>query len=273
MINGYIFPSNKAVDRLFPQEVDKYENFSIIFVFRKTDDEKRLKNLEACLRYYRKNYSLAQIIVAEQFSDIPKINVSQDVEKVSFEDSGLFLKSKLMNLSVIRCKYNKIFFCDADILVDFHILNNCLAYLGSYDFSKPYARKLRDVKINLESDDLFSEKREVTRQRTDSPLGGGAFCFTKEFYLKIGGMDEFFKGYGSEDHAFGLKVVNLGKACYLDGEALHLHHDTAVKTLVNYKEIADTNNDYYHKLSNFDQEGFDNYIRKQRLYFEANYLI
>ena len=54
---------------------------------------------------------------------------------------------------------------------------------------------------------------------------GGAYVIKKELWISVGGMDEYFVGWGAEDDAFHILCKKrLGNTVFLQGYNYHLYH-------------------------------------------------
>lgn len=65
---------------------------------------------------------------------------------------------------------------------------------------------------------------DKTKHLSQQFAGGGLLVITRDAWDKVGGFDESFIGWGYEDSAMTMSLLNLGLWERLPGEAFHLWH-------------------------------------------------
>lgn len=218
---------------------EKSSGISIVIPVRGTD---RQKNLNYCISsLLLQNIEKMEIIVSEE-DIVPKINIDlfrrdSRIKKV-FTKSSLksFNKSIAINVGVSNSLYNKILMNDADIITPAGYLKRIDTILDSYDCC--FLGK-EIYKVDLLGNSLLWRKKK----RVDY-FSGGSIAFTKKCFIDIGGMNEQFCGYGSEDCEFWERINKLANIYEnRDSSFLHLNHKRIASLSVNadlYSKIVST---------------------------------
>jgi len=229
-------------------------------------DFRRRINLESVVHYYRSNFPGSEILVVEQFEYEPTYQ-SKLVKKIDFQGSRLN-KPKMLNLGWANSTNNIVIFCDNDLLLETISIRNCATLIrnGEFDLITPYILGvfLPDSEKFFGSD-LSVLKKKFSAHVIPSPLCGGSFVTTKDFYYKFGGFDESFEGWGPEDSAASIKAINTGKcSAYLPGIVFHLYHITAQQNQDQFNEIKAKSEKLFDNLISLDSNQFEELIQKHR---------
>lgn len=208
--------------------------YSYILSFR-DDGCGRLENLFAVLEWMA-SLERTQFLVVEQ-DDAPCPGMSSlpdSVEHVFLFNPGPFNKSWGFNVGAKRSSGEVLALADADILVDTTVVKACLGECREkFDAINPFSTL---VDLDPERTETFRRTRDlVTRQQEliNRDYKGQYLCFCggiyvirKSSYLRLGGQDERFLGWGGEDDAMSVKINLLEQtATNQSGRAYHLYHE------------------------------------------------
>jgi glycosyltransferase involved in cell wall biosynthesis len=220
-----------------PAEVPtSYSRVSVVMAFRGRDDG-RLEGLKKCIRSIREQTINCYIILIEQ----DKSPVHQDeleplVDSYLFTYSSfLFNKSWAFNCGVMIAPDDLVLLHDCDLLLPKHYIKESIKILDTKDIALPWAKI---AYLTEESSKQYPDcNPRVSYILTNHQAVGGSLLVRKKFYLRIGGMDERFKGWGAEDNAFYSKSIKLGKVNRANPvigiTLLHHYHKPALKSHAN----------------------------------------
>jgi predicted glycosyltransferase involved in capsule biosynthesis len=162
-----------------------------------------------------------------------EIIISED--KKSQEDgwSG-FCKSKYINRGVRKAKHEIVFIADIDVILPKESIVKSARKLNKYDCVIPYNviyhTNSKDAMRILGKTPWIKMPTIVLAKQKKVSLSNGraqGLCLVKKStFEKMGGYDERFSGWGSEDSAY-LKAMETmtGKKVYIQkGDAYHLKH-------------------------------------------------
>ena len=192
------------------EKLPTYNRVSVVMAFRGREDG-RFEGLKKCIRSLREQTLDCYIILVEQ----DKIPVHQ-AELEPLVDSYLFTYSPAMfnkswafNCGVMIAPDDLIFLHDCDLLVPRNYVRESIRLLGTRDITLPWAKILY---LTEESSKQYPGGNPKVSSIVTSHQGvGGSILVRKQFYLRIGGMDERFEGWGHEDNAFYVKAIKLGR--------------------------------------------------------------
>jgi glycosyltransferase involved in cell wall biosynthesis len=183
----------------------------------------RIPNLRYCVsRLLQQNVEPIEIIISEEDQrEIVKLDdFRQDsrVRKIYTKSNGSpFNKCKAVNAGVVAATYKSILMNDADIILPrdyiFRVSNILYEYEACFIAKEIYNMDLLRFGVIWRGG-----------KRSDY-FTGGSIGFTKDAFYKIGGMNEKFVGYGSEDCEFWTRISTLCKLHESrDAPLLHLNH-------------------------------------------------
>jgi hypothetical protein len=203
-------PLELAEKKKEPEILPIYDRVSVVMAFRGREDN-RLDGLKKCIKCLRDQTIDCYIIIVEQ----DKIPVHQ-CELEPLVDSYLFIYSSLMfnkswafNCGAMIAPDDLILFHDCDLLTPKHYVKESIKVLGTKDIALPWAKILY---LDEESSKKYPDCHlKATSTLTTNQAVGGSLLVKKNFYLRIGGMDERFFGWGGEDNAFYAKATKLGR--------------------------------------------------------------
>jgi len=191
------------------------------------DSVGRYRNLEIVIDYIKSNID-CDILVSEydikSKIDCYKLGVNHFFTK-SF--TNVFNKSICVNKA---CNYLKdepfLCICDADILFNVKSINESIESIkGEFDFSLPYNKEVYSI-----SADTFINSKKVFNLLPKNKLYssssiGGIILFKNSSFIKSGGYNEKFKGWGGEDYEFWIRINKLEfKIHRSDGCLYHINH-------------------------------------------------
>jgi len=196
----------------------------------KIDSDDRLSNLDIIVSYLQENFN-SEIIVCEQDTE-PKLKDRYNCKYIYIPMGQNFNKSKSINTAAKAASTPVIAVYDADTLLTVNqitkstkiILDNqadvIYPYDGRfYDVPKNYHQAIKENKdlsiINLDDCKLFN-KGSV----------GGAVFYNKEIFLKFGGANQKFEGWGYEDNELFVRFTKVGaRVARVTKPLLHLTHE------------------------------------------------
>lgn len=214
---------------------------SIVIPIRGID---RKNNLKYCIsKLLQQSIQPIEIIISEEDShehvDIKDFYQDSRVRKIftKSKPGGLFNKCKAVNAGVIAATHKMVSMNDADIVLPRDYLYKVSLALQEHEICF-IAKEIYNMDL-LKTGIIWRGGKRVDY------FSGGSISFTKDAYIKIGGMNERFEGYGSEDCEFWGRATSLCKV-YENREfpLLHLNH----KRLHNYSQ----NGDLYNSLVSQD---------------------
>ncbi|SAK94101.1 Galactosyltransferase [Caballeronia pedi] len=222
-----------------------------VVTYRGASQERR-ENLLGTLRYLNRTYSdyIVWLIEADasptfswqQLSD-PKIR------HVFVHDTGRFSRARLANLGARMCTGRVICIHDADMIANPRYMKMAVDSLmdaNNSDAVCPFARVVNTAgelrRSFIESGDYDELAPFAASDEADLPNGmsslytntsGALNVFVRAEFIRIGGFDPAFEGWGGEDDDLLLRATRLGVRWHTlagaDSLLFHMHHDTAVR--------------------------------------------
>lgn len=196
---------------------------SIIMAFR-SDGGIRDKHLKWAVEHFRKMFPDAEIIV----------------EQDSSNDSGwrTFNKSRLLNKGVARSHGRVLFITDIDMVFVKNRILKAVEKADNYSILFPL-NDILYIPADMTKKILSSENTEsfpriplslfpIPHKNRANLQAGGSYVITRANYDAVGGHDERFVGWGSEDSAFIKAAATIIEKPFLrmHGQAYHLWHPT-----------------------------------------------
>lgn len=241
-------------------------NFLYIYTFY-SSDPCRLRNIVASIEQLKSVDGDANVCVVEQngVSDIPNVTFHHRVEITG----SAFHKTTLLNYAVMNHpEYTHYVMIDADAWIDAGVVDNIRKHCDDAPLVFPYGtcvylteaqtrRKCRHDVVDIPL--RYNADIPITRQT------GLVNCFSRSAYLRVGGFDEEFVGWGAEDDAFVFKIrraTGTREMRCRDGVVLHLWHrkanDPAYIAGAQYKR----NRAYCSLMRRMSDDDFKRYINK-----------
>jgi hypothetical protein len=224
----------------------KYENrhkkLAIIIVFRCEDEQSayRIDNLKACLfaaNNQSTDRSRYKIIVIEESSnkEIDSELSSLSCEYYHLHSNDEFSRSKAFNFGFEKAQledHDIACLLDADIIVDKHFVRRCFAYVKQKrNVVLPYSHMIytaHDTSKKIQ-EDLFSNCLQEEYPGDIRKSIGGVIWINAGTFRSIGGYDERFVGWGSEDNDFWFRVTAKHRVIRTPHSLFHLWHPPAEK--------------------------------------------
>lgn len=221
------------------------DGLELVMTYRGSTRERR-ENLRGVLRHLQLTYKDYTVYLMEADAT-PTFHWSglgdENIRHVFIHDDGPFPKAKLCNLGAKMCNGEVICFHDADMIANPHFLYFCIEALKhgkDSDALCPFLRVI-DIVGDYRSDFIASGNYAALKPylETDLPEGmevlyantpGAIVLFKRSEYMRVGGYDPRFIGWGGEDDDLLSRASRLGVRWHSipDPKAalFHLHHDS-----------------------------------------------
>ncbi|SAK94252.1 Galactosyltransferase [Caballeronia hypogeia] len=232
----------------------------LIITYRGSGEERRA-NLRSVLRHLNRTYADYQIWLIEadaaptfQWSELsdPKIR------HVFVHDTGPFSRARLVNLGALMTKSQIICIHDADMIANPHFMRHALDALmddNKSDVLCPFTRVL-NVSGNLrrsfiESGDFNELAPYLEGDLPDeinllyANTSGAINLIRRAEFIRIGGLDPSFMGWGGEDDDLLIRAGRLGvrwhSLCDPRAALFHMNHDSASRLAICAEEHSAKN--------------------------------
>jgi|LakMenEpi03Aug12_release.lakeMendotaPanAssembly.Ray.scaffolds.fasta_scaffold95729_4 predicted glycosyltransferase involved in capsule biosynthesis len=189
----------------------------------------RLSQLNKCINNLIERYPNCEILLIED-SNAPVIKQAiPDARYMFVYNKKLFNKSKSFNIGFLAATNDVICGIDADMLIPSTLIDLTINKINEDKVVFPgreiyYAYEWIDPKDLTQK---FWYHKTWTRDRAATQFHGGIFICNKKTYAKVGGFDQRFEGYGSEDTSFYMRCVesknNADTTRVMD--LIHIDHD------------------------------------------------
>lgn len=229
----------------------------------------RTENLKQTLRFlFKRESSIGEVIL-----------VCNDTTKERFEGCTLFNlglgsyeKPKMCNFGVSKASHDVVALLDSDRILPTGYFKNILerirpGLMFSCERLLGLDRQYTDEEIESGNFSWQLEMKSRTCEIRMKNLFSGNTTFMKDDYIRSGGMDEQFVGYGFADNDMTLNVLSKGmEAVWEEGYELHLHHekqtmeDNKIVNLEQFKKTSQKNLVQY--LKKWGMTDNENYPKK-----------
>jgi len=172
----------------------------------------------------------AHMLVYEDTTDLPEDLKHLSGHMGDTRVNGIYHRTKAINelCRIAKTKYVGIW--DTDPVFNPQFLGQAIDWLeeGVADFVWPYGGKF--WRMNPEPSARFAQSLDYRDLETsqDRSLAnyarGGAIIVNREKYMRAGGENEYFIGYGPEDSERFERLSKLGVARRTSGDLYHMHH-------------------------------------------------
>ncbi|MEH7384970.1 galactosyltransferase-related protein [Bacillus sp. JJ1521] len=188
-----------------------YKDVSLLIPF-KSDGSVRDANFNWIRKYYN--------------NLCPKVEIC-----IGINTENPFNRSKAINIAAKQATRDIFVIVDADIFCDPDSIIDSISYLNKYRMVIPYKNLIRisegDTNELVQTNPTWPLKKELTR--TDhvytEDYSGGIMIISRSAFMRIGGFDERFVGWGGEDDAFYLAFNTIcGQFKRLNHTIYHLWH-------------------------------------------------
>lgn len=225
-------------------------NLSIVITY-KSDGGLRDKHLVWTVARYKKMFKNVEIIISE--------------DKTSKGDNWQgFCKSKYINLGVKKAKNEFILITDIDILLEKEAILKGIKQLGGCCCVLPYnvLYKLNfgtSNRILIENPEVILPKVNLNKQMKvvitqNKPQG--IHLIKKSDFIRVGGYDERFIGWGSEDAVFQIayRTILEKEIGYMPYNSYHFKHPIMENRQEERdKRVGDILEQYKNALNNKDE--------------------
>lgn len=222
--------------------------YSFVIPYRAQHRE-RSNNLHYVLDWFSRLRD-TELLLVEQ-GPAPSLESDELDHTVSYAfifNPGPFNKSWAFNVGAIQAVGTVLALGDADLLVDTDVVQACLEKcVDDFEAINPYSH-LIDLTQNQTERVLGGEPlpgpegQQVDRDYKGEYLCfcGGLYVINRSAYLRLGGQDERFVGWGGEDDAMSVKVGLLDRvAVNNSGLAYHLYHPAASDSVAGAPEYSE----------------------------------
>lgn len=229
---------DRSLDELFRQYHAQPRDITVIMGVRAHQDEPlRLRNAVACLQALN-HQSLERWryrIVAVEQDEQPRVkeHILPYVDQYIFAyNPGAYNRSWGFNIGVVKVADADTILCliDADLLVQSDFLSTCLTeFEQGIEALRPYNEVMyldpASTKRILGDDTRKNMSWERYRGRVYTNSQGGCIWVKSDLYESIGGHDEAFEGWGSEDRDFWRRLSAMTRIHHLTRRIAHLYHE------------------------------------------------
>ncbi|MEP3836597.1 MAG: glycosyltransferase [Algibacter sp.] len=195
--------------------------FSIIYAFRNREPNRIRLSLLSLKNQTSKNFEVVFIDYGStSYYSKPIKEVVESFEFVSYYYVGheglLWNKSKALNYGLTKAKTSAIFIADVDVIVAPSFAETIASLIKTNQFS---LFKIGYLPENISPKVIeISNFKELKAKHFGDTFGVG--LFPKKALQKVGGLDEFFHFYGSEDEDLNFRLIVSG--CKLNRCELHV---------------------------------------------------
>jgi glycosyltransferase involved in cell wall biosynthesis len=207
-----------------------------------------------------------EVIVVEQVDEKPHFDITQiyPVKHIVLKYPGKFNKSWCMNVGAREASFDNLVFMDAETLFG----RDYLIRIKDHIFGSLNNQRVNQIDLSLCWSNIIclqGRDNPICRYvRTDHTrtLGGVWYCSKSFYFIRFGGMNEGFFGYGGEDNeAYYRAKYLLGDVPEMNYYIVHQYHDwskqseSATDLLNEYKRIPQLVIDKLVKASIGDRKG------------------
>lgn len=202
----------------------------------------RLENLYFILQVLKES-PIKEIIVVEQVVNQSSIKLDSCFNHILVKsDYDNIEKSKLINVGVQNLQSDYLWMNDVDICHQDKFSKAFNSLREDHIFVKPFKKFILLTKPQTEE---FKKNRTLKVSGSRMILNGvcaGSFIFRKNEFVKIGGMDERYIGWGFEDMEFADRAKKIYPIVEYDKLiGIHLYHEPAKR----FSTISNKNADLY----------------------------
>lgn len=212
----------------------------------------RAKSFAYVLKMVEERLRPTQVIISEQlkpgesrYDGYPKYD---NLVHVTYEREGdAYCKAQAINLGVQQVTVPVLMILDADVALQWDAVLERTLTLERGTVLKPFKTVHR---LNEAGTETFIHSGKTLKKYitdTSNVTGGGAVIMHKSDFIRVGGFDERYVGWGMEDDAFGRECHRYLKVQELSLPGFHLWHPRDKAALL-------ASNDYNHNLSIYKSE-------------------
>ncbi len=212
------------------------QKIAYILTWRDGEDASRRANLFAVLEWLAR-YPQFEPFLVEQDS-VPRLDGGLPhpaCKHVFAYNPGPFNKSWGLNVGFRCCTHAWLAFADADIVLGAALTATLEHLEKGYWAIKPYRRLIdldasESARVRGGDFDFVPDRRDAAPNREGAGerivFAGGAFLIARAAFVRLGGWDERFRGWGGEDDAFSYRLERARVPAFELGirPAVHLAH-------------------------------------------------
>jgi len=200
---------------------------SVVIPFSQT----RLNNLEQILRFFKKEEIAKDcefLLVCQNSCDKPKIN-NLNIKLIQI-NSNEYCRAKMCNKGVSASQSEIIILLDSDRILPTNYFskncssvssNQCISTQNLWQITHP----VTDEDIIIGNYSVLQDTKSTSNEMHKKGMFSGNTVMHKNTYVKLGGMDESFVGYGYQDIDFAKTAISHGlEMIFHNDKELHLHH-------------------------------------------------
>jgi predicted glycosyltransferase involved in capsule biosynthesis len=258
------------------------------------DNPDRLKNLETVITYLSQNLVSLKFIFIEDDKEHNKafdsVNFLKGYTSFNFvKNDSTYYRTRALNIGIEMAKSDIVVSMDTDCIVPIDAIKSCVKALRegvtaawpyngyfidtSHKLHDDFTRTSNDYNFLLSGLDgkydlpLASNYKDYHIRCTSSEyLGVGGFVmFNRELFIKAGGYNEKFIGWGAEDMEIVDRLNILGHKTYRDTRqdsiCFHLAHRNAERA---ENPFYQNNFNEWEKVKNMSKEDLEKYIKTWR---------
>jgi hypothetical protein len=259
------------------------------------DNPDRLKNLETIINYYSANLLDIKFIFIEDdkehnkaFDNFPFI---KGITSFNFiKNDHTYYRTRALNVGIKMATSDVVVSMDTDCIVPISSIKKCAKALRegatvawpyngyfidtslsihdnfiktSYDYD--YLLSGLDKNYNLPLSSVYKNDYQVRCTSSDHLGTGGFVMFNRDLFIKAGGYNENFIGWGCEDNEIVTRLNKLEHKSYRDTEpesiCFHLFHRNAQRA---ENPFFQHNSDEWDKIKKINKENLEQYISTWR---------
>jgi hypothetical protein len=232
-----------------------------VIIGHKNSHHTRGRNLDFILQYYRDHLPYCKLIVVEQGSK--SLHIDADEHIIVDDVNGLYSRSMGFNEGFKESDGEIVIFTDNDCVPDPSVIESIYREFKKFEMIIPY-KQVIDLE-DVETLKLISGvDPEIIRYRefNGRPIvnHGGVTFIKRSSFIKVGGFDPQFVGWGGEDYSFFSKCDKKLKWKRSDRDMYHMYHDREYKRAKNPE--AEKNRLEAHRIANMNLTALNRYIKK-----------
>lgn len=234
-----------------PTDLSKVPEVTYIIPFRDTNRNEAIidviRNIKSQL------FPRIEIILMEHDTELKVKSSFIDTIKhyLSNSNKSDFTKSKAINDGIKYVTTNMLVLHDADMIIESNYTKRIYDLLMKYDgvhIGKNVLYLDRQSSANLHKD--LELKNNYSAERWVTYFEGGSLGCTKDTFIKIGGFDERFIGYGCEDCDFFERLSTTNFYNKRESTFIHIWHSRTRNWDMNHEK----NKLLYAKISHCDMK-------------------
>lgn len=235
------------------------------------DCEERAENLHAVLRYLGGCGCRVLVLEADAVPVLKHKDWIHLAEYIFVEDTApVFHRTRYINELLRRADTDIVAVWDTDVLVDYVQIDEAVRLIQegctiAYPYNGQFVMLAEQISVNTrKSLDLEYLQGKKLKSFLGRRLCGGAYLVHRGRYLRCGGENEHFTGWGPEDAERMHRVKILGhKVSWTEcGQLFHLYHPRGANSAYQSEADADRLRRELVKICCMDKETLESYSLK-----------